>query len=144
LSPTSTSVAAQTLVQDTKGKVEAINIRTIRLRDDNGSVHTIPYSSVTTITNMSRDFSRWMIEAAVAYRADVDRVLETLKEVGEGLRRHPEFGPAAATPASLSTDRISLHNMRPRRYDKRGFATAKRNRWRSSLNSEGGAGHATL
>jgi moderate conductance mechanosensitive channel len=77
LSPT--SVAAQTLVQDTKGKVEAINIRTIRLRDDNGSVHTIPYSSVTTITNMSRDFSRWMIEAAVAYREDVDSVLETLK-----------------------------------------------------------------
>ncbi len=97
----SIAVGDEVDLNNTKGQVEAINIRTIRLRDGNGSIHTIPYSSVTTITNMSRDFSRWMIEAAVAYREDVDRVLETLKEIGEGLRRDPEFGRDILEPIEI-------------------------------------------
>ena len=39
------------------GLVEHINIRTIQLRDGEGAVHTIPFSSVTTVKNMTRDYA---------------------------------------------------------------------------------------
>ncbi len=39
------------------GTVEALSIRTIRLRALDGCVHIIPFSAVTTVTNQTRDYS---------------------------------------------------------------------------------------
>jgi small conductance mechanosensitive channel len=88
-------------VNGISGLVEVISIRTIRLRDTAGNVHTIPYSSVAAVMNMTKDYSRWVIEAAVAYREDVDEVMGVLKELGEGLRADPEFGKDMLEPIEI-------------------------------------------
>lgn len=74
------------------GLVEAMSIRAIRLRDMHGSVHTIPFSGVGTIVNLTKEFSFAVIEAGVAYREDTDHVTEVLKEIGAEMRADEEFG----------------------------------------------------
>lgn len=83
------------------GLVERINIRTIQLRDAEGSVHTIPFSSVTTVKNMTRDFSFYMLDISVAYHEDVDEVIGVLREIDEEMRKDPEFGPAIIEPLDV-------------------------------------------
>ena len=56
------------------GLVEDMSIRSIRLRDLSGNVHTVPFSSVDTVTNMTKDFSYYLLDIAVAYREDTDEV----------------------------------------------------------------------
>lgn len=85
----------------TGGLVEAIGIRTIRLRDLHGNVHVIPYSSVNKITNMTKGFSRYVVEAGVSYHEDVDEVIAVLKEVGEDLRRDPTYGRDILEPLEI-------------------------------------------
>ena len=60
-------------VSDQAGVVESLSVRTIRLRSEDGSVHVIPFSSVTTVTNMTKDYSRAVILAGVAYKEDYDQ-----------------------------------------------------------------------
>ncbi|MBT7293370.1 MAG: mechanosensitive ion channel [Rhodospirillaceae bacterium] len=74
------------------GTVETISIRSIRLRDVRGNVHTVPFSEASTITNMTKEYSHYLIEAGVAYREDVDEVCDIMRHVGEELRADPEFG----------------------------------------------------
>ncbi|HEY3908671.1 MAG TPA: mechanosensitive ion channel domain-containing protein [Stellaceae bacterium] len=71
--------------KDHKGVVEAITVRTIRLRDQAGTVHTIPFSEVTTVKNMTRDFARVVARITISYAEDIDRVVEILREVSAEL-----------------------------------------------------------
>ncbi|MEW6746253.1 MAG: mechanosensitive ion channel domain-containing protein [Planctomycetota bacterium] len=83
------------------GQVEAINIRTVQLRDLSGNVHTIPYSSIGAVTNMTKEYSRYLIEAGVAYREDVDEVIELLKQIGAEMQKDPVFGPDILEPIEI-------------------------------------------
>jgi len=74
------------------GLVEGITIRSIRLRDLEGKVHTIPFSAVGTVTNLTKEFSFYVLNVSVAYREDTDHVIEVLKEIGADLQAAPEFG----------------------------------------------------
>ena len=89
------------------GLVEAITIRTIRLRDLAGSVHTIPFSTVGAITNMTKEYSRYVLDVGVAYREDTDQVADLLREIDAELRADPEFGPHILEPIDiLGVDRF--------------------------------------
>ena len=68
------------------GVVESLSIRTMRLRSEDGSIYVIPFSSVTTVTNMTKDYSRAVIVAGVAYKEDYDRVVEVLKAIAQEMR----------------------------------------------------------
>ena len=83
------------------GTVEAITIRTIRLRDLQGHVHTVPFSGVDTISNMTKEFSYYLIDMGVAYREDYDEVVDVMREVGAGLQQDPEFGPNMLEPLEI-------------------------------------------
>ncbi|PWC89357.1 hypothetical protein TSH100_04745 [Azospirillum sp. TSH100] len=83
------------------GLVEGITIRTIRLRDFDGTVHTVPFSAVTSISNMTKDFSYYVFDVTVAYREDVDRVVSVLHEIGAGLRADPRFAPLILEPLEV-------------------------------------------
>ncbi len=77
-------------VVDTGGKagvVEAMSMRTITLRGYDGNVHTVPYSSIDTVTNMTKDFAFWVMNIGVAYQEDVDQVMAVLRELDEEMRR---------------------------------------------------------
>ncbi len=79
-------------VNGVSGTVEAMSIRAIRLRDGAGAMHTIPFSSVSSVVNMSRDHAFANLEVGVGYGEDVDRVMEIMREVGEGQRADPVAG----------------------------------------------------
>jgi moderate conductance mechanosensitive channel len=67
------------------GVVETISIRTIRLRDGAGTVHTVPFSAVTSVQNMTKDYSYYVANIGVSYREDTDEVVAVLREVGADL-----------------------------------------------------------
>lgn len=75
------------------GTVEQLSIRSIRLRALDGSVHIVPFSAVTTVTNQSRDFGFAVMDVSVAYFEDTDRVSEVLCCVAEGMRDDGKYGP---------------------------------------------------
>ncbi|HYQ93075.1 MAG TPA: mechanosensitive ion channel domain-containing protein, partial [Candidatus Competibacteraceae bacterium] len=75
------------------GRVEAVSIRHVRLRDLSGTVHTIPYSTIGIISNLTKDFSYYVFDVKVAYHQDVDQVMEVLKQLGAELQRDPRFQP---------------------------------------------------
>jgi small conductance mechanosensitive channel len=72
--------------------VEAMTIRSIQLRDGAGTVHTVPFSAVTTVKNLTKDFAYAVFNVAIGYEEDVDRVIAILKEIGAGLQEDTTFG----------------------------------------------------
>ena len=75
------------------GLVEELTLRYVRLRDDEGNVHFIPNSAITTVSNKSRDFARAVVDAGIAYREDVDHALAVMARVGVAMRADGTFGP---------------------------------------------------
>ena len=75
------------------GVVENLSIRSIKLRATDGSLHIIPFSAVTTVTNMTRDFAFAVIDITIPYTEDVERVLQALREVGVEMRTESKLAP---------------------------------------------------
>ena len=75
------------------GIVEAINFRTTVLRDLSGTVHVFPNGGITTLANMTRDWSAYLLDMGVAYKEDTDHVIEVMRRVAEELRTDEYFGP---------------------------------------------------
>jgi len=67
------------------GVVETLTLRTLRLRDLGGVVHIIPFGEVTTVENMTKEFSRYIFNVGVAYRENTDEVVAVLHEIGAGM-----------------------------------------------------------
>jgi small conductance mechanosensitive channel len=82
------------VVNGTGGLVEAITFRTIVLRDLAGVVHVIPNGAITTLANMTKGWSAYVIDIGVAYKEDTDQVVEIMRNVAETLRKDPRFGPS--------------------------------------------------
>jgi small conductance mechanosensitive channel len=83
------------------GLVESMSIRTVRLRDLSGNVHTVPFSQVTTVMNMTRDFSYYLFDIGVAYREDVDQVIQVVTDLGAEMQADPDFGPVILEPIEI-------------------------------------------
>ena len=75
------------------GVVEHLSIRSIKLRAVDGSLHIIPFSAVTSVTNQTRDFAFAVIDVNVDYREDTDHVAETLREIAAEMRQDPRWRP---------------------------------------------------
>ncbi|MEZ5824884.1 MAG: mechanosensitive ion channel [Geminicoccaceae bacterium] len=84
------------------GVVESITMRTVALRSYDGSVHTVPYSSIDTITNMTKEFSYAVLEIGVGYHEDMDRVMQVMKEVDAGLRREWPYRRTILRPLEMA------------------------------------------
>ena len=85
-----------------RGNVEAITVRTIRLRDIHGTVHTIPFSSVDSVKNYTKDFAYHVAEIGVAYRENTDEVAALLREIGEELRADETFSKDIIAPVEIN------------------------------------------
>jgi len=83
------------------GVVEAMSIRSLRLRDLSGNLHTIPFSGVDTVTNMTKDFSYYLMDIGVAYREDTDQVTQVIRDIGAELQQDPEYGPSILEPVEV-------------------------------------------
>jgi small conductance mechanosensitive channel len=75
------------------GLVEQMTLRTIRLRDFDGTLHVFPYGEAQVIHNLTKTYSYYVFDLRVAYESDVDRALEVIRETGDGLRKDPAFAP---------------------------------------------------
>ena len=69
------------------GLVEKVNLKMTILRDFSANVHYIPNGNIDVVTNMTKDYSRYVFDIGVAYREDVDKVMEIIREVDEELRK---------------------------------------------------------
>lgn len=88
-------------INGTGGLVEAINLRTMVLRDLEGVVHIFPNGEIKQVSNRTKEWSRSVIDVGVAYKEDVDQVMDVLKEIGEGLSADPGFGPLILEPLEV-------------------------------------------
>jgi small conductance mechanosensitive channel len=77
---------------DRNGTVESLTIRTVRIRDGDGALHTIPFSQIKALKNRSRGLGVYTVKVVVGYDANLDRVMEVMKEVGQSLRDDPVLG----------------------------------------------------
>ena len=73
------------------GVVEAIRLRTIVLRSLDGTVHVIPNGAISELSNLTKDFSYAVLDVGVAYKENVDHVMEVLKEIGEEFEKDSKF-----------------------------------------------------
>lgn len=76
---------------DKAGLVEEVTLRYVRMRDYSGNVHYVPNGLITTVTNMSRGFAQSVIDVRVAYRENMDEVIEIMKRVGAELRQDAQL-----------------------------------------------------
>jgi moderate conductance mechanosensitive channel len=83
------------------GLVEKINLKTTILRDLAGNVHYVPNGTIDVVTNMTKDFSRYVFDIGVAYREDVDEVIGVIKEVDEELRKDPDYKDDIIEPIEI-------------------------------------------
>lgn len=73
------------------GTVEYLSIRTVRLRGGDGSLYTVPFSSVSTVNNTNRGLGNAAVRVSITYGQDVDLAIATLKEIGAALREDEQF-----------------------------------------------------
>lgn len=88
-------------VGDKGGLVEAVSIRNVRLRDLSGTVHTIPYSAISTVSNLTKDFSYYVFDVGIAYREDADHVMEVLKQIGAEMQKDRGFARLILEPLEI-------------------------------------------
>lgn len=95
------SVGDVAVFGDKGGLVEAVGLRTVTLRDLAGNVHVIPHSSIDTVTNMTKGYSRYVFDVGVAYREDVDEVMEVLRKIGDEMQTDPNYKKDILEPLEI-------------------------------------------
>lgn len=95
-------------VAGVQGTVESLSMRRTILRDSDGTVHTIPNSAITIVSNLTRDWTQLAMHISVAYREDSEKVVRLLKEVGQQVRNDPQFAEViVADPEVPGIEKIS-------------------------------------
>jgi moderate conductance mechanosensitive channel len=89
------------VINGTGGLVEAISFRTIVLRDEAAVVHVFPNGSVNTLSNMTKDWSAYVINVNVAYKEDTDRVADVMRRVAEEMYAEPKYRSAMLEPIEI-------------------------------------------
>ncbi|MDZ4367120.1 MAG: mechanosensitive ion channel family protein [Afipia sp.] len=102
------SVGDNVQIGDFGGVVEAMTLRTIRLRDANATLHIFPYSEAQVIHNRTKIYSAYLADIPVSYDNDLEHALAVVREVGEGLKADPKFGRLITQPFEvMGVDRLA-------------------------------------
>ena len=89
------------VVNNQSGLIEEVNLRTIVLRDEEGTVHVFPNGEVKTLANKSKDFSYFVFSVGVSYDDDPAEVTQAIQDAGEELGRDPAFSPHVLEPIEV-------------------------------------------
>ena len=84
-----------------KGTVEKISLRSMRLRHQNGQIHTIPFGQLTSISNFSRDWQTVKFNLRLARDSDIERVRRAVKQIGLEMMQDPELARELLQPLKL-------------------------------------------
>lgn len=91
-----------------QGSVEAMTLRRTVLRDADGTLHTVPSSQITVVSNLTRDWTQLALKISVSYKADSDEVIKLLKEVALEVAHDPNFqGQIVSQPDVPGIDRVN-------------------------------------
>jgi len=88
-------------ISEKGGLVEKVGLRTTVLRDLHGNVHYVPNGSIAVVTNMTKEYSRYVFDIGVAYREDVDEVIEVIRGIDEEMRNDPAFKDDILEPIEI-------------------------------------------
>jgi moderate conductance mechanosensitive channel len=88
-------------IGSTSGVVEDIRLRVLLLRDLSGNLHIIPHGNINEVTNMTHSFSYFVFDYSIAYKENVEKVLEAIGEVAGELAADPEFKSDVLEPAEI-------------------------------------------
>jgi small conductance mechanosensitive channel len=89
------------VINGTGGLVEAMNLRTTVLRDLEGTVHIFPNGEIKQVSNRTKEWSRYVIDVGVAYKEDVDYVMDVLRHIGTDLVNDENFNPLILEPLEI-------------------------------------------
>ncbi len=84
-----------------KGTVEALGIRSVKLRHHNGPLHTVPYGQLGAVTNQSRDFATTKFNLRLEPGTDIELVRKTAKRIGIDMQEEPEIAAEVLIPLKL-------------------------------------------
>jgi small conductance mechanosensitive channel len=102
------SVGDNIRIGEASGTVEAMTLRTIRLRNQNGTLHIFPYSEAQVIHNRTSVFSSYLVELTVNYDCDLDLALQLMAEVGDAMGEDPEYSALITRPFEvMGVDRLT-------------------------------------
>jgi small-conductance mechanosensitive channel len=76
----------------TKGMVEHISLRSLRLRHPRGMVYTIPFGDMGSVQNFSRDYIITKLDVRVRYDADIEKIRKITKKISKELQKDEETG----------------------------------------------------
>jgi small conductance mechanosensitive channel len=89
------------IINGTGGLVESVNFRTVVLRDLAGTIHIFPNGTITTLSNMTREWSAYVFDIGIAYHEDPDRAVALIQRVGEELAADAYYGPLIKEPLEV-------------------------------------------
>lgn len=89
------------IVNGTGGLVERIGLRTVVLRDLAGTVHVFQNGKISTLANMTKDWSAMVFDIGVAYKEDTDVASRVMAEVAEELMRDEKFTDKILEPMEI-------------------------------------------
>lgn len=88
-------------IGDSAGVVERMTLRTIRLRDLDGTLHVFPYGEAQVVHNLTKTFSYYVFNLQISYGSDIDKALRIIREVGEGMQRDADFADKILEPIEV-------------------------------------------
>lgn len=88
-------------IGDNSGVVEAITLRTVRLRDSAGVVHIIPYNTIVTVSNMTKEYSYYLLDLSVDYQESVEEVMAILGRIAAQMQKDNYFGHLILEPLEM-------------------------------------------
>jgi small conductance mechanosensitive channel len=80
------------------GQVETMTLRTIRLRDFDGTLHVFPYSEAQVIHNQTKAFSRAVIAPKISYVSDIEEAQAIMRDIGQQLAADKPFSEMILEP----------------------------------------------
>lgn len=92
------SVGDYVTIDNSKGIVKAIGLRTTELRDFNGDIYIIPNGSIQVIVNHSKGDMRVLVDIGIAYEADIELAISVINEV---CSKYNQENPNITTPIEV-------------------------------------------
>ena len=89
------------IINKTGGLVEQINLRTTVLRSLDGTVHVFPNGTITTLSNMTQEYSYYVFNIGVAYKEDTDHVSAVVKELADEMMQEETYRSVILSPLEV-------------------------------------------
>ncbi|MBM4350826.1 MAG: mechanosensitive ion channel family protein [Deltaproteobacteria bacterium] len=88
-------------VAGVSGLVESVSLRKTVLRDLQGKVHTIPNGEIKVVSNLSKEWSRSVLDLGISYREDIDQVIDLLIRIGKEMESEESLKSAILEPLQI-------------------------------------------